>query len=67
MTDCNLFGQTILQIGFVQLIIGSIFYAIFFKWHKNKYKPQAFQVLKKAKDVGMIDIDLDKMKGEKRG
>jgi hypothetical protein len=47
--------------------VGSIFYAIFFKWHKNKYKPQAFKVLKKAKDVGMIDIDLDKMKGEKRG
>jgi hypothetical protein len=66
MTDCNLFAQSLLQIGFIQLIIGSIFYAIFFKWHKNKYKPQAFKVLKKAKDVGMIDIDLEKLKEDKK-
>jgi len=46
--------------------VGSIFYAIFFKWHKNKYKPQAFKVLKKAKDVGMIDIDLEKLKEDKK-
>ena len=66
MTDCNLFGQSILQIGFIQLIIGSILYAIFFKWHKNKYKPQAFKVLKKAKEVGLIDVDLEKLKENKK-
>ena len=66
MTDCNLFGQSILQIGFIQLIVGSIFYAIFFKWHKNKYKPQAFKVLKKAKEVGLIDVDLEKLKENKK-